>query len=613
MTSSTLKDDLTVPGTTVILDEQAEASGTNNFTLVPTPSDDPADPLNWTTGRKWLCCACMVLYVMAVCFNAGCLYPIYGPLSEKTGISLAQINTGVGYFYLIEAVCALFVLPLTIAIGKRPVFIVSCACAAIFPFTLSQVTSNAQWVGLCVANGFFLSPLFVAPEAVLSDVFFYHERAFPFGIYIATTYGGALLAPVLSGWIYTGMGINGPPYLTGGFCILVAIFLFVFLEESNFDRVAPDHGTPVEVLTTDGLAPAKSPFVFNDKDMTTTTVVPAPDGNTPPAAKSPGSFSLKDTKDTHTTTAVVAAPSLTPDETPATSNRDHLTDGPGIDRRGSVVHKGAHAYGRVTSPWPGPRPFKIFRISPYAGGILWRGVFQPLAFLRLPIVLWCGLMFGIYQIFYNCMAALSSGVLGEPPYNMGPNFVGLTFLSPLCAIIPGAIVAGFVSDRFTISQARKRGGVSEAEDKLKLYIVPMILTPFGILMMGLGPYYEAHWMVFVMGEFVLTIAGPIATLLSITYAFDAFHGIHPREQVGPRAQVQQSAPYLLSLILVGMIFTFAFNYAVTPWAFDWGFRNWAISAVFIGTAINSTAFIMLRYGKRLRKSGVKYYEKIINI
>ncbi|WOO81781.1 uncharacterized protein LOC62_04G005302 [Vanrija pseudolonga] len=129
--------------------------------------------------------------------------------------------------------------------------------------------------------------------------------------------------------------------------------------------------------------------------------------------------------------------------------------------------------------------------------------------------------------------------------------------------------------------------------------------PFGILMMGLGPYYKAHWMVFVMGEFVLTIAGPIATLLSITYAFDAFHSIHPKEK--------QSAPYLLSLILVGMIFTFCFNYCVTPWAFDWGFRNWAISAVFIGTAVNCSAFLMIYYGKRLRKSGVSYYEKIINI
>lgn len=65
-------------------------------------------------------------------------------------------------------------------------------------------------------------------------------------------------------------------------------------------------------------------------------------------------------------------------------------------------------------------------------------------------------------------------------------------------------------------------------------------------------------MVFVAGEFVLTVAGPLATLLCLTYAFDSFHSMHPREKEGPRADVQQAAPYLLSLIVFGMCMTFGF-------------------------------------------------------
>lgn len=65
-------------------------------------------------------------------------------------------------------------------------------------------------------------------------------------------------------------------------------------------------------------------------------------------------------------------------------------------------------------------------------------------------------------------------------------------------------------------------------------------------------------MVFVAGEFVLTVAGPLATLLSLVYAFDAFHSIHPDEKEGPRAEVQQAAPYLLSLIVLAMCMTFGF-------------------------------------------------------
>jgi len=65
-------------------------------------------------------------------------------------------------------------------------------------------------------------------------------------------------------------------------------------------------------------------------------------------------------------------------------------------------------------------------------------------------------------------------------------------------------------------------------------------------------------MVFVAGEFILTVAGPLATLISIAYPFDVFHNIHPEEKEGPRAEVQQAAPYLLSLILFAMCMTFGF-------------------------------------------------------
>lgn len=168
-----LKYDLNVPGTTLILDEVAEASGSDNFTLVPTPSTSPDDPLNWSQGRKWIQLGCIVAYVLAACLCAGCLYAIYGPVSDATGLSLAQINSGVGFVYLFEGLMALFTLPLTLCIGKRPVYIASCLLIAVFPFALGAVSNNGAWIGLCIIFGFSASPLFVAPEASLSSVVSY--------------------------------------------------------------------------------------------------------------------------------------------------------------------------------------------------------------------------------------------------------------------------------------------------------------------------------------------------------------------------------------------------------------------------------------------------------
>lgn len=50
-------------------------------------------------------------------------------------------------------------------------------------------------------------------------------------------------------------------------------------------------------------------------------------------------------------------------------------------------------------PW---RPWtEALAVSPHAGGIMKRGFFQPIALLGLPMVWWMGLLYGIYQIWFN--------------------------------------------------------------------------------------------------------------------------------------------------------------------------------------------------------------------
>jgi MFS family permease len=187
-----------------------------------------------------------------------------------------------------------------------------------------------------------------------------------------------------------------------------------------------------------------------------------------------------------------------------------------------------------------------------------RGLVHPLLLLRHPTVLWCGLIYGLYQIFFNLQAALCSGVLSAPPYNFKPNSVGLTYLAPLIATMPGAVLGGHLADRYTVRAARRNNGIAEAEHKLRLLLVPTLLAPPALLMLGLGPYYGAHWMVFVAGMFVLSLIGPLAALLAISYAFDSFHAVQPTRRDGPQAEVQQCAPYLLCVIALCMVFTFAF-------------------------------------------------------
>lgn len=138
--------DLDVPGTTRIIDETGEVVASNNFTLVPPPSADPNDPLNWSQPRKYLHLACLILYTMGICFCAGSLAAIYAPVSEATGLSLDDLNSGVGYLYLGMGLFQILTQSLALAIGKRPVYVVSILLAGAYPFWITKVRSSVSWV-----------------------------------------------------------------------------------------------------------------------------------------------------------------------------------------------------------------------------------------------------------------------------------------------------------------------------------------------------------------------------------------------------------------------------------------------------------------------------------
>jgi hypothetical protein len=56
-----------------------------------------------------------------------------------------------------------------------------------------------------------------------------------------------------------------------------------------------------------------------------------------------------------------------------------------------------------------------------------------------------------------------------------------------------------MSDRLALWFAKRNHGISEPEHKLWLTLPLLLAGPFGLLMMGMGAYFELHWIVFVIG------------------------------------------------------------------------------------------------------------------
>ena len=69
--------------------------------LVPAPSSDPDDPLNWSKRRKWLSTASQGMYTLMVGIASAAIYRVLVPISEDTGLTLADLNAGTGYMFLL--------------------------------------------------------------------------------------------------------------------------------------------------------------------------------------------------------------------------------------------------------------------------------------------------------------------------------------------------------------------------------------------------------------------------------------------------------------------------------------------------------------------------------
>ena len=91
------------PGTVRLIDtgangvsKHAEGKGQTDIILVPNPSEDPEDPLNWTFRRKILATSCVVIYTIMIAIPSSAVYSIVTPIREATSLTLADINNGTG-------------------------------------------------------------------------------------------------------------------------------------------------------------------------------------------------------------------------------------------------------------------------------------------------------------------------------------------------------------------------------------------------------------------------------------------------------------------------------------------------------------------------------------
>ncbi|WKT39358.1 Major facilitator superfamily [Fusarium oxysporum f. sp. vasinfectum] len=220
-----------VPGTTQYFDDPSRPQvagehhgnlkrvqvGTETIILIPQPSDDPNDPLNWSLLRR-------DLITFLLCF-AGILATALGPILAANTITISllfskdftKVALLTGYFLLGCGAGAIFFVPSGRIWGKRHLFLIG---------ILILIASSA-WAGSVGTNyGSFIGARIVQGRGV--------RMAFT----NLAVFGGAFFTPILVGKITDSMGWKWTFYFVAIFLAATLPAIFFFCPETAYRREA---------------------------------------------------------------------------------------------------------------------------------------------------------------------------------------------------------------------------------------------------------------------------------------------------------------------------------------------------------------------------------------
>jgi MFS family permease len=163
-------------------------------------------------------------------------HTVLTPISEDTGITIAQLNLGTGLMFLFLGWANLIWQPIALTYGRRGVYILS-SFLCIWPVLWSAYSTSAgEWYAHRIILGIFAAPIESLPEVSVPDLFFAHNRGAYMGIYAFLLFGGNFLAPFLAGWIDVAGGWRWTMFFGALVQAVTTIIIFFWMEETMYFR-----------------------------------------------------------------------------------------------------------------------------------------------------------------------------------------------------------------------------------------------------------------------------------------------------------------------------------------------------------------------------------------
>ncbi|KAH8737378.1 major facilitator superfamily domain-containing protein [Ilyonectria robusta] len=472
-----------VPGTTQYFDDpsrpqlatsdhvglKCDTSGKQPIILIPQPSDDPNDPLNWPLWRR-------DLITFTLCF-AGILATALGPILAANTITISllfsrdftQVALLTGYFLLGAGAGAIFFVPSGRIWGKRHLFLLGiCIIIASSAWAGKVGTDYGSFIGARVVQGVGCAPFESLLNAAVGDLYFVHQRGVRMAFTNLAIFGGAFFTPILVGKITESLGWNWTFFFVSIFLAPTLLAVFFFCPETTYRRAA--------ILNTDTTVAEESKQESSPRH---------PDSSSPERSSEPSrGFVLFPTSS--------ALQPIGNANTPKKSFVESLSlfDGRKTDER------------------------------------YWVLLLRPFPLLTHPAFIWGCLIQGTMIGWTVFIGVIVAAIFIGPPYYWGEVMAGYTYTGAFVGALCGFAIAGLLADSSVKYLTRLNKGIYEPEFRILMVFPMMIIGGIGLYGFGLtagevisGKFTYHVPLVFFGFEVAGMVIGAVASSLYIVDAY----------------------------------------------------------------------------------------------
>ncbi|KAJ5753270.1 hypothetical protein N7520_010187 [Penicillium odoratum] len=230
-----------VPGTDIMREGEELDPGHishHEIVLIPRPSDDAHDPLNWSKPWKYLVIAVQFLFLFVSVESALSMGPMFPLFAAEFNLDDTELSLLTGACVLALGFSNFLIVPCSNIFGRRLTSLVFCLLGIASCIWQALATSYSSLLAARVVNGVATATSETLLVQVVGDMLFLHERGLWTGVYFMGYFLGLFVGPIISGNIAQRYGWRSFFWLSLGLTCFNFITLLVCFPETRFHRSA---------------------------------------------------------------------------------------------------------------------------------------------------------------------------------------------------------------------------------------------------------------------------------------------------------------------------------------------------------------------------------------